>query len=596
MDNISLHEEPTANQREDNKNNNQTEEEAPGQDCAPPVVKHLAEVIVKGHGVKSETNGEKAPEQAAVARNGNMVESQTEAHANEDTGEGVHKDDEGLPHGAGTVEMEDPKLTNRQDEENEEGEKEGEVEKEEGEEMDESKEKVVEKEGEDVDEQEKREVEKEGEDVDEQKKREVEKEGEDVDEQEKREVKKEGDEQEKREVEKEGDEQEKREGENEEIVERKGEGGKEEEVGQEGGGDKEGKEEDQNRKRQELLKNEKSDGNKDEMKEAKETGRGNVARKGVRGEKKREGRKEEKKKGAENTNAEVGKGLAGKDKGKSKEAEQQGKSKEAEQQGKSKRKSGVNPTAATQSTAAPPTARPRNSARSARASTKNDIIAKFQQNAPETPVVRNFKLQKSSVSVAMGGSIKQKVLSWCANKTRNYKGVCIENFSSSWCDGMAFCALIHRFFPDAFDYSTLNPAEREKNFTLAFHTAETMADCCPLLEVGDMILMGDKPDPMCVFTYVQALCHHLSKIEKERKDRAEEQKSKTVKDGQVETTTEKEEDDNKESGSIDDQREKEGGERKDGKEKESGESSAVEGDEEIKQEGKEVDALVETQA
>uniref|UniRef100_A0AAY5JY33 Smoothelin-like 1 n=1 Tax=Esox lucius TaxID=8010 RepID=A0AAY5JY33_ESOLU len=471
MDNISLHEEPTANQREDNKNNNQTEEEAPGQDCAPPVVKHLAEVIVKGHGVKSETNGEKAPEQAAVARNGNMVESQTEAHANEDTGEGVHKDDEGLPHGAGTVEMEDPKLTNRQDEENEEGEKEGEVEKEEGEEMDESKEKVVEKEGEDVDEQEKREVEKEGEDVDEQKKR--------------------------------------------------------------------------------------------------------------------EGRKEEKKKGAENTNAEVGKGLAGKDKGKSKEAEQQG---------KSKRKSGVNPTAATQSTAAPPTARPRNSARSARASTKNDIIAKFQQNAPETPVVRNFKLQKSSVSVAMGGSIKQKVLSWCANKTRNYKGVCIENFSSSWCDGMAFCALIHRFFPDAFDYSTLNPAEREKNFTLAFHTAETMADCCPLLEVGDMILMGDKPDPMCVFTYVQALCHHLSKIEKERKDRAEEQKSKTVKDGQVETTTEKEEDDNKESGSIDDQREKEGGERKDGKEKESGESSAVEGDEEIKQEGKEVDALVETQA
>lgn len=37
---------------------------------------------------------------------------------------------------------------------------------------------------------------------------------------------------------------------------------------------------------------------------------------------------------------------------------------------------------------------------------------------------------------------------------------------------MAFCALIHRFFPDAFDYTSLNAEEREKNFTLAFKTAE----------------------------------------------------------------------------------------------------------------------------
>ena len=53
----------------------------------------------------------------------------------------------------------------------------------------------------------------------------------------------------------------------------------------------------------------------------------------------------------------------------------------------------------------------------------------------------------------------------------------------------------------------------------------SLADCCPLLEVADMILMGNRPDPLCVFTYVQALCHHLSKIEKERKDKEEEKKS-----------------------------------------------------------------------
>lgn len=188
-----------------------------------------------------------------------------------------------------------------------------------------------------------------------------------------------------------------------------------------------------------------------------------------------------------------------------------GKVKETEKQSKPKRKGG------------PPSSisRPRASARSIRASNRNDIIAKFQQGAPETPIARNFKIQKSSTAVATGASIKQKILQWCRNKTRKYEGVNIENFSSSWSDGLAFCALIHRFFPDAFDYSSLKPEEREKNFTLAFQTAESLADCCPLLDVADMMMMGNHPDPMCVFTYVQSLCHSLSKIEKQRKDKEE---------------------------------------------------------------------------
>nr|XP_057919199.1 smoothelin-like 1 isoform X1 [Doryrhamphus excisus]XP_057919200.1 smoothelin-like 1 isoform X1 [Doryrhamphus excisus]XP_057919201.1 smoothelin-like 1 isoform X1 [Doryrhamphus excisus] len=196
-----------------------------------------------------------------------------------------------------------------------------------------------------------------------------------------------------------------------------------------------------------------------------------------------------------------------------KEAEPKDKepSKVSEERGKPKRTPKAAPQAAS---------RPRLSAGSGRASNKRAIMAKFQQGAPETPV-RNFKIQKSSSASATGASIKQRMLQWCRSKTRNYQGVNIENFSSSWCDGMAFCALIHRFFPDAFDYSALKPKEREANFTLAFQTAESLADCCPLLEVPDMLMMGNNPDPMCVFTYVQSLCHSLSKIEKERKEKEE---------------------------------------------------------------------------
>lgn len=52
------------------------------------------------------------------------------------------------------------------------------------------------------------------------------------------------------------------------------------------------------------------------------------------------------------------------------------------------------------------------------------------------------------------------------------KNVDIQNFSSSWSDGMAFCALVHNFFPEAFDYASLSPANRRQNFEVAFSTAE----------------------------------------------------------------------------------------------------------------------------
>uniref|UniRef100_A0A672R0G1 Smoothelin-like protein 2 n=1 Tax=Sinocyclocheilus grahami TaxID=75366 RepID=A0A672R0G1_SINGR len=95
----------------------------------------------------------------------------------------------------------------------------------------------------------------------------------------------------------------------------------------------------------------------------------------------------------------------------------------------------------------------------------------------------------------------------------NLQNIDIQNFSSSWSDGMAFCALVHSFFPTEFDYNVLSPADRKHNFELAFSTAEKKAGCDRLIEVEDMMVMGRKPDPMCVFTYVQSLYNHLRKFE-----------------------------------------------------------------------------------
>ncbi|MCP9259206.1 Smoothelin [Dirofilaria immitis] len=78
----------------------------------------------------------------------------------------------------------------------------------------------------------------------------------------------------------------------------------------------------------------------------------------------------------------------------------------------------------------------------------------------------------------------------------------ITNFSSCWADGIAFCALIHRFVPDSFDFNMLDSRNRRENLELAFKVAEQNG-IVPLLEVDDMLLMGDQPDWKCIFTYVQ---------------------------------------------------------------------------------------------
>lgn len=50
------------------------------------------------------------------------------------------------------------------------------------------------------------------------------------------------------------------------------------------------------------------------------------------------------------------------------------------------------------------------------------------------------------------------------------QGVNITNFSGSFSNGLAFCALIHKFNPDKFDYNSLSAENREYNFQLAFDT------------------------------------------------------------------------------------------------------------------------------
>ncbi|XP_061237526.1 smoothelin-like protein 1 isoform X3 [Bos javanicus] len=142
--------------------------------------------------------------------------------------------------------------------------------------------------------------------------------------------------------------------------------------------------------------------------------------------------------------------------------------------------------------------------RGPRAQNRKAIVDKFGGAAAgPTALFRNTKAAGAAV-----GGVRNMLLEWCRAMTRSYEHVDIQNFSSSWGSGMAFCALIHKFFPDAFDYAALDPAQRRHNFTLAFSTAEKLADCAQLLEVDDMVRLA-VPDAKCVYTYIQELYRSL---------------------------------------------------------------------------------------
>jgi len=43
---------------------------------------------------------------------------------------------------------------------------------------------------------------------------------------------------------------------------------------------------------------------------------------------------------------------------------------------------------------------------------------------------------------------QEALLEWCKQKTRGYKNVHVNNMTDSWRDGLALCALIHKFRPE----------------------------------------------------------------------------------------------------------------------------------------------------
>lgn len=109
--------------------------------------------------------------------------------------------------------------------------------------------------------------------------------------------------------------------------------------------------------------------------------------------------------------------------------------------------------------------------------------------------------------VKNGGSKRNALLKWCQNKTVGYRNIDITNFSSSWNDGLALCAIMHSYLPDRIPYDKLSPNDKRRNFSLAFVAAESVG-IPTSLSIDDMCQL-ERPDWQQVMGYVTAIYKHF---------------------------------------------------------------------------------------
>ncbi|XP_014488161.1 PREDICTED: EH domain-binding protein 1 isoform X5 [Dinoponera quadriceps] len=102
----------------------------------------------------------------------------------------------------------------------------------------------------------------------------------------------------------------------------------------------------------------------------------------------------------------------------------------------------------------------------------------------------------------------QDLLEWCKEVTKDYPGVKVTNLTTSWRNGMAFCAIIHHFRPDLIDIDSLLPHDVKGNCKKAFDAGEALG-IPRVIEPADMDILT-VPDKLAVMTYLYQLRAHFT--------------------------------------------------------------------------------------
>ncbi|CAD6241476.1 GSCOCG00009273001-RA-CDS [Cotesia congregata] len=93
------------------------------------------------------------------------------------------------------------------------------------------------------------------------------------------------------------------------------------------------------------------------------------------------------------------------------------------------------------------------------------------------------------------------LLHWLQKQVALYDTVKITDMTSSFKDGMAICAIVHRYRPDLIDFNSLKSDDVEKNNQLAYDVLEKELGISPIM-TGEEMAQCDVPDKLAMFSYL----------------------------------------------------------------------------------------------
>ncbi|XP_078590650.1 EH domain-binding protein 1-like isoform X9 [Branchiostoma floridae x Branchiostoma japonicum] len=149
-----------------------------------------------------------------------------------------------------------------------------------------------------------------------------------------------------------------------------------------------------------------------------------------------------------------------------------------------------------------PTPKPRTSLE------KKESQKESPQEIDTSQAEKENKNEESTPKMSKKPSATQDLLEWCKEATKGYRGVKVTNFTTSWRNGLAFCAILHHFQPNMIDFSSLSPHDIKGNNKKAYEGFAEVG-IPKLLEPSDMVLLA-VPDKLTVMTYLYQIRTHFT--------------------------------------------------------------------------------------
>ncbi|XP_018043565.1 PREDICTED: dystrophin isoform X10 [Atta colombica] len=104
-------------------------------------------------------------------------------------------------------------------------------------------------------------------------------------------------------------------------------------------------------------------------------------------------------------------------------------------------------------------------------------------------------------------NLEKTLLAWCRQNSQNYSGVDIKNFTTSWSDGLAFNAILHKWKSHLFDFNNIARKHPNARLDHAFRLAQEHLGIERLLDPEDV--NTSVPDKKSIMMYVMCLFQSL---------------------------------------------------------------------------------------